>query len=450
MLDAGGSLTPTAVALNLAGGALLCAAAVRLHLAWRRGGRTDDLCFWVLGSLTGAAAITLASSELWDATWWLSHALRFGANAGGLWFVAFIDARSQAKAEMASRALAELNASLEERVAQRTEELRVARDAADAASRAKSEFLANMSHEIRTPLNAVIGLTDVVLHSELDAFQRDHLQTVMESGNALVQVINDILDFSKIEAGKVELERVPLSLEDVVCETLKPLSVRAQGKGLELACLVRPEVPRLVRGDPTRIRQVVTNLVGNAITYTEQGQVLVRVGVDSESSQVQVSVLDSGVGIPPEKIDRIFESFEQADSSSTRKYGGTGLGLSICRRLVEMMGGEIRVASEPGVGSVFSFTLDCGVAEGAERLAERRAAVVEALSGERVLIVDESVTERTILAAMAGSAGMRAVFSATSAEQARALLARARDEGDPIRYAVISANGPDDDAFGLI
>jgi CheY-like chemotaxis protein len=178
--------------------------------------------------------------------------------------------------------------------------------------------------------------------------------------------------------------------------------------------------------------------------------VLVRVGVDSESSQVQVSVLDSGVGIPPEKIDRIFESFEQADSSSTRKYGGTGLGLSISRRLVEMMGGEIRVASEPGVGSVFSFTLDCGVAEGAERLAERRAAVVEALSGERVRFVDESVTERTILAAMAGSAGMRAVFSATSAEQARALLARARDEGDPIRYAVISANGPDDDAFGLI
>ena len=450
MLDAAGSPTPAAVALNLAGGALLWIAALRLYLAWRRGGRTDDLCFCVLGSLTGGAAIVLAGSELWDGTWWLSHALRFGANAGGLWFVAFIDTRSQVKTEVASHALAELAASLEERVATRTGELRVARDAADAANRAKSEFLANMSHEIRTPLNAVIGLTEVVLRSDLDDFQRDHLQTVMESGNALVQVINDILDFSKIEAGKIELERVPLGLEDVVCEALKPLAVRAQEKGLELACLVRPEVPRLVLGDPVRIRQVVTNLVSNAITYTERGQVLVRVGVDRAASQVQLSVLDSGIGIAPEKLDLVFEPFEQADSSSTRRYGGTGLGLSICRRLVEMMGGEIRVASELGVGSVFSFTLDCPVAAGAADLAARRVEVVNALEGERVLIVDESVTERTILASMVGSAGMRPVFAPPSSDEALAQIARARAAGDPFRYAIVSANGVDEEAFAVI
>ena len=445
-----GRLTPAAQALNLAGGALLWFAALRLFLTWRQKRRADDLSFCILGALTGSAAITLSQAALWDATWWASHALRFGANAGGLWFVAFTDTRLQAKAEAASRALADLNASLEQRVAQRTAELEVARDAANAASRAKSEFLANMSHEIRTPLNAVIGLTEVVLRTELDPFQRDHLHTVMDSGSSLVQVINDILDFSKIEAGKVDLERASFGLEDVICEALKPLAVRAQGKGLELACLVRPEVPRVVIGDPGRIRQVLTNLVGNAISYTERGQVLVRVGVEQNASKVQISVLDSGVGIPPDKLSRIFESFEQVDSSTTRKYGGTGLGLAISRRLVEMMGGEISVASEPGVGSVFSFTVDCEVAPENARRAAARAALTERLSGERVLIVDESQTERTILAAMARSAEMLPVTSAHASEEAFALLRRAAEEGEPIRRVVVSADDPAQDSFRLI
>ncbi len=445
-----GRLTDTAKWLNLSGGFLLAVAALRLFLVWRQNRRTDDFLFCFVGSLTAGAAITLANSEMWSGTWWISHALRFGANAGGLWFLAFTDTRLQAKADAASRALAELNASLEERVARRTAELEVARDAANAASRAKSEFLANMSHEIRTPLNAVIGLTEVVLRTDLDDYQRDHLETVSDSGHSLVQVINDILDFSKIEAGKVDLERTPFSPEDTICETLKPLAVRAQEKGIELAFLVRPEVPLRVMGDPTRLRQVVTNLVANAIAYTEEGQVLVRVERIPEPPRLQVSVLDSGVGIPLEKQSRIFESFEQADSSSTRRYGGTGLGLSISRRLVELMGGEIDVASEPGVGSVFRFTLPCEAAPDAAEAAERRAALMGELAGTRVLILSPRVTERKILAAKLGAAGMRPVTSVVTSDAALALLEGALAKGDPIRDIVVSANAPDDDAFALV